>query len=64
MKNIFYYETKIGKLGIADENGAITSIIFKKKSLDGYNIAETGLIKEAKQQLDEYFEGKRKCVLA
>ena len=61
MKNIFYYETKIGKLGIADENSAITSVIFKEKSLDGYSIAETGLIKEAKRQLDEYFEGKRKC---
>lgn len=58
MKKIFYYEdTYIGKVGIAEEDGAITNIIFSDRD---WIIEETELIKTAKKQLDEYFEGKRK----
>lgn len=61
MKNIFFYETILGKVGIADDGEAITNLC-----LDGETgpkeaqLNETGLIKEAAAQLEEYLRGKRK----
>lgn len=60
MKNIFYYETEIGKIGIGEENGAITDLFFGEEEIPGASIKETGIIKEAAVQLNEYFKGKRK----
>ncbi len=64
MKNLYYYETRIGPIGIADDGEAITDIFFGKdddpKDLDQMKMRETGLIKEAQRQLTEYFEGRRK----
>ncbi len=58
MKKIFYYDnTYAGRIGIAEEDGAITHIIFSEKD---WPVEETELIKKAKAQLDEYFTGKRK----
>ncbi|GAB1476715.1 methylated-DNA--[protein]-cysteine S-methyltransferase [Bacillota bacterium] len=64
MKNLFYYETIIGTLGIADDGEAVTDIFFGKDDdpadLKLMEQKETKLIKEAIKQLREYFEGKRK----
>ncbi|MGI6084832.1 MAG: methylated-DNA--[protein]-cysteine S-methyltransferase [Acetivibrionales bacterium] len=61
MKNIFYYETRIGKIGIGEENGAVTDVFFVNEIIsDDDRLRETALIKEASKQLDEYFEGRRK----
>ncbi len=64
MKNLYYYETIIGTIGIADDGEAITDIFFGKdddpKDLNQMELNETDLIKEAQRQLTEYFEGKRK----
>ena len=57
MKKIFYYDTYAGRIGIAEENGAITHLIFSERD---WTVEETDLIKETKRQLDEYFAGKRK----
>ena len=57
MKKIYYYDTYAGKIGIAEEDGAITDIVFK--TIDCH-VEETELIRETKRQLDEYFAGKRK----
>lgn len=57
MKKIYYYDTYAGKIGIAEEAGAITDIVFK--TIDCPE-EETELIRETKRQLDEYFAGKRK----
>lgn len=60
MKNVFYYETIIGSIGIADNGKEITDIFFKKDNILGdFNIAETELIKKAIKQLNEYFNGTR-----
>ncbi len=56
MKKIFYYDTVIGRIGIADNDGKISDITFFQKD---YHVEETELIKFAKKELDEYFEGKR-----
>lgn len=60
MKNSFYYDTKIGRIQIEENGGAITKINYVQK--DNEEVAEgkeTELLKEAIKQLNEYFEGKR-----
>ena len=61
MKKVFYYETPIGKLGIAEEYGFITNIYFMnmKQPLDA-KLYETDILKETFNQLCEYFKGDRK----
>jgi len=61
MKNIFFYQTIIGKIGIADNGDAITQLTFddEKIPVDAL-VKETPLIKEAAQQIKEYLAGKRK----
>jgi len=64
LKQIFSYETPIGKISIADNGAAITDVFFTEENLFNHNdfdiIKETDLIKEAGKQLKEYFAGKRK----
>lgn len=61
MKNIFFYESDIGKIGIAEENNYITNIFFEIESEEhNTELKETPLLKEAGKQIQEYFEGKRK----
>jgi len=61
LKKVFYYYKSIGKIGIGEENGAITCVFFENYSIPGTAIIEeTLLIKEASKQLDEYLEGNRK----
>ena len=61
MKKLFYYETQIGKLGIAEEHGFITNLYFMnmKQPLKS-KVYETDILKEAFIQLSEYFNGVRK----
>lgn len=58
MKKIFYYDTKIGKIAIAEEDGQITNICFKNRPTPKAQIEETELIKKCAKQLRDYFEGK------
>ena len=65
---MFYkiYDFEIGELAICEENGKIVLVNVVKTKEDIEEIAknsiqkETALIKNTKQQLDEYFAGKRK----
>lgn len=65
MRNIYFYDTRLGRIGIAD-NGmsggedAITHLCFQGSPVpEGYCEKETPVIKEAGRQLAEYLEGKR-----
>jgi methylated-DNA-[protein]-cysteine S-methyltransferase len=61
MKSIFYYETPIGKIGIAEENSKITNVLFKNSSISHeFKLEETPILIERNKQLQEYFLGKRK----
>ena len=61
MKNIFYYQTAIGEIAIADNGRAITNLAFTAGNAPkDAAFAETALIKEAFKQLTEYLDGKRK----
>ncbi|WP_195262996.1 methylated-DNA--[protein]-cysteine S-methyltransferase [Clostridium sp. 1001275B_160808_H3] len=61
MKSIFYYETIIGEIGIADNGKGITNIYIKDKLKieKDIEVKETKLIKEAASQLNEYLSGSR-----
>jgi methylated-DNA-[protein]-cysteine S-methyltransferase len=65
MSNIFYYEYEFSgfKVGIGEKNNHITHIIFpqaEKLDIDDLEIKETALLKEASDQLEEFFRGERK----
>lgn len=61
MKNVFFYDTKVGKLAIMDNGSEITNIeIAEEENICNYNVCETELIKNASKQLFEYFDGKRR----
>lgn len=64
MKKAYIYDTKIGRILIAQEQNAITELSIYGGQSDfpetEYEFGETGLIREAAQQLSEYLEGARK----
>lgn len=63
MKYIKYVDFKLGKIGIIEENGKIVKILFineNNKNMECFIEKDTNLLLEAKKQLEEYFEGKRR----
>jgi methylated-DNA-[protein]-cysteine S-methyltransferase len=61
MKYFCNYNYKFCNLFIAEDNGSICYILFKKDKLQNDFVKnETPLIKKTAKQLDEYFNGKRK----
>lgn len=56
MKHTHFLNSQIGTLFLEEENNFLTQISFKK--ITGTE-KETPILQEAKQQLSEYFEGKR-----
>lgn len=60
MKNVFYYDTPVGKIGIADNGDFVTGLFFGESYRpQGAQEKETSLIKKTARQLREYFEGIR-----
>lgn len=61
MRNTFFYDTEIGKIGIEENGKEITKIYFinGKEQDKGIEGNETELLKVAIKQLQEYFRGKR-----
>ena len=66
MKYIKYVNFKLGKIGIVEENGKIVKIVIinkndeNNKNVDDFIEKDTKLLVKAKNELEEYFEGKRK----
>ena len=62
MDRLFFYNTKIGKLGIREDGKNITHIYLRDKDIDEDKVVieESDLIKRAYIQIDEYIKGKRK----
>lgn len=59
--NIFFYQTSIGKIGIAENEGFITNVYFESdKKPDNAKTFESDVIKEAYKQLESYLAGKLK----
>ncbi|MBR4934236.1 MAG: methylated-DNA--[Anaerotignum sp.] len=59
-ERVFFYDTPVGRLCIGEENGSITRVTWTQLPKE-YIQEETALILQCKNQLDEYFAGKRKC---
>jgi methylated-DNA-[protein]-cysteine S-methyltransferase len=58
---LFFYQTAIGKIGIAEDNGNITNIFFENDPLPkNVEIAESKTIKEAARQLNAYLSKELK----
>ena len=59
MRNLFFYETDLGIIGIRDNNNAITEVFYSKSKINDH-LKETPLIRECFNQLKEYFQGTRR----
>ena len=61
MKNTCYYDMGFIKIGLTEEDGAITRLTFasKEEVIEGA-AAETTLLHGAALQLEQYFSGRRK----
>ena len=60
IKNVFYYDTEIGKIGIAEKDNEITDVFFGVSKLkENTNINETSIIKLTISQIKEYLMGLR-----
>lgn len=60
MKNVFYYQTELGTIGIADNGAAITDVFFGKEAAPkDLREKETPLIRKAISEIKEYLAGKR-----
>ncbi|RPF42377.1 methylated-DNA-[protein]-cysteine S-methyltransferase [Hydrogenoanaerobacterium saccharovorans] len=60
MKAIWYYDTPIGKVAIAEKEGSITNLYFETDSIPqerDFAQCETDVIKEAHRQLQAYLAG-------
>lgn len=60
MKNIFFYQTNIGKIGIVENGMAIIKLYLNGLiAPQDATVKETPLLKEAAMQLQHYLAGKR-----
>lgn len=58
---IFFYETKIGNIGIKEIDGKISNLYFKKNEFNiDDEIREVPILKEASIQLNKYLNGDLK----
>jgi methylated-DNA-[protein]-cysteine S-methyltransferase len=62
MRHVFFYETDIGKIGIAEYKNRITNLYFSDKHIsENMIVQETKLLKEAAEQLRNYLCGYHKA---
>ncbi len=58
--NVFFYQTDLGKIGIAEDGTSITNLYFNKEIVsEDAIIHESELLKQAGKQLQEYLHGER-----
>ena len=62
MGNLFYYETPLGTIGIAETSDKITHLFFDTGNFSekDHEEKETPILAEAARQMREYFNGKRR----
>lgn len=62
MKKAFFYQTEIGKIGVAEENGEVTNVFFGNTVVPKeYELKETPLLSRASKEIDEYLSGTRRA---
>lgn len=61
MKNLFFYHTDIGRIGIAENGTEITDLCFEGAAVPrDASVCETELLKRTAEELREYLAGERK----
>lgn len=61
MKSLWYYEKKIGIMGIAQDDQGITDVFLGEREPDPDMILEeTPLLRQAAKEIEEYLDGKRR----
>lgn len=61
MKKLWFYKTKIGTIGIAEDGRGITDVFLGEKSEDlDVSLEETPLLRRAAAEIEEYLDGRRK----
>ena len=62
MGSVYYYETEMGTIGIAETDGSITHLFFSSEKFpeNKYTMKETPALAEAAKQLTEYLNGSRR----
>lgn len=61
MKYLWFYETPLGRIGIAEEEGQLTDLFFNWEKHPQHSEAkETPLLQEAARQLMQYLDGQRR----
>lgn len=61
MKKVMFVSSFIGEIGVAEEDGLITNLFFGGAfKPQNFVVEETPLLKNAVNQIKEYFSGKRK----
>lgn len=62
MKRGFYYETVIGRIGIAEDDGAVTNVFFGHTvAPEAFEVVGTPLLDRAAEEIDEYLQGAREA---
>jgi methylated-DNA-[protein]-cysteine S-methyltransferase len=57
--NLYFYETDIGTVGIAEEGGAVTNVCFgRERAPADAEVRETETTREAARQLNAYLAGE------
>jgi len=61
MKKAYFYDFPLGRIGIAEEGGAVTNVFFGNtvKPVE-FETEETRFLKRAAEQLFQYFAGERR----
>ncbi len=61
MKQAFFYDMVLGRVGIAQQDGAVTDVFMSGDQIPpDVEIQETPLLLQAANELKEYFQGLRK----
>lgn len=63
MERIWFYQTKVGEIGIGEKFGAIVRVTFGRDMgglPEEFDMTETPLLKLAAVEIQEYLDGKRK----
>jgi len=60
VKSVYFHDTEMGKIGIAENGEAIVNLLFPGEGVHDAVVQETDLLIEAGDQLRNYLEGKRK----
>ncbi len=60
MKHVWMYDTSLGQVAIAEKDGKVTNLYFSGEHIPPeMQREETGTLKKAAEQLQEYLQGRR-----